>query len=92
MQALENFLREVECYDQKWFDAIGGHWARQELQALNDLHKAMDYYRASVLHVRPSFVPKLIRLPASSPGRSGEFVRACRNLSGHQQPLGRSQR
>lgn len=35
MTKLESFLREVECFDAKWFRSIGGHSARRELQELH---------------------------------------------------------
>ena len=55
---LDLFLREIECYDMKWFDEIGGYLARAELIQLREdlkiaeensfMNKANELYRENV--------------------------------------------
>lgn len=59
MSAIDSFIREVECFDGKWFAEIGGPAARTEVNALRTEVDALRKSAQQIARADASGVPDL---------------------------------
>ena len=68
MSALDDFINEIRCYDENWFDELQGRSAKQELSALRS--------RIAELEALTTWQP------ISSAPKDGLRIRLCENPQG----------